>query len=264
MAARAGPGARCKRFGAPGPQRRDLAAKKNRAATAKGVAVKREERVSAAARVTDSPLPVEAGDKGGVRVALVPSTHLLPVVGGDITSDDLEQRVHVVRRLPEPAVDEAFDGAVRPGEGAHGTDVRGSYSGTVRVLADFTGCQVRLLQGAAVELVVHHGGVPIVLGADAAGPDVYGLAVTADPRQFVVRPVVGDRLDVAENLGAALVLTRVKSGTMEPSAGDVQVLVVPTHPRVADVEQVGIVEEHTTNDLRVGLRLFFGSQCRNK
>ena len=63
---------------------------------------------------------------------------------------------------------------------------------------------------AAVELVVKHDGVPVVLVADAAGPDFDGLAVTEDAHQRVVRPVVGDRLDVVERLGAALDLTRVK------------------------------------------------------
>ena len=66
------------------------------------------------------------------------------------------------------------------------------------------GCLRTAPVAAATELVVKHDGIPVVLVADAAGPDVDGLAVTADARQRVVRPVVGDRLDVAERLGAKL------------------------------------------------------------
>ena len=55
-----------------------LSGKSRRVAT-KCVAVEREERVSAAARVADSPLTVEARGEGGVRVALVPSAHLHPL-----------------------------------------------------------------------------------------------------------------------------------------------------------------------------------------
>ena len=89
VAARAGPGARCKRFGALGSSA-ETGRQKSRAATAKGVAVEREERVGAAAGVADSPRPVEPGDEGGVRVAPVPCAHLHPVVGGDLAVDDLK------------------------------------------------------------------------------------------------------------------------------------------------------------------------------
>ena len=57
--------------------------------------------------------------------------------------------------------------------------MRGSYPGVVRVPVDCSGCRVRLLQGAAAELVVNHYSVPVVLVVDAAGPDVDRLAVTA-------------------------------------------------------------------------------------
>ena len=57
-----------------------LGSKDTRASPTEDVTVEREERVSATARIADSPLPVEAGLEGVVCLVLVPSAHLHPAV----------------------------------------------------------------------------------------------------------------------------------------------------------------------------------------